>query len=54
LLQSVEARVTPERISRTPKDWIAESRWTRKMKANSIVDTAHRFIVAATIGTLPI
>ena len=39
---------------KTPKDCIVESRWPINIKANSIVNTAHRFMVAATIDTLPI
>jgi hypothetical protein len=39
---------------KTPKDCSVESRWPIKIKANSIVNTAHRFMVAATIDTLPI
>ena len=50
----MDAKVTPEIIINTPKVWIVESRCPIKVKANNMVNTAHRFMVAATIDTLPI
>ena len=44
----------PEIIMKTPKVCIVERRWPINKKANSIVNTAHRFITAATIDILPI
>ena len=52
--QFKDAIVTPEMIMKTPRVCIPESRCPIKRKANSMVNTAHRFMVAATMDTLPI
>ncbi len=53
-LQFKDAKAAPEIIIKTPIVCNAESRWPIKIKAMSIVNTAHRFMIAATIDMLPI
>ena len=52
-LQFKDAKTAPEIIIVTPIDCSAESRWPIKINAMSIVNTAHRFMIAATIDILP-
>ena len=54
LPQFADARVTPDRMSKTPRACVVVSRCPREMKAKSIVNTAHRVMVAATTEMLPI
>ncbi len=50
----MEANIAPEIIIKTPTVCIAVRRCPMKIKANNIVNTAHRFMVAATMDTFPI
>ena len=47
------ARVAPERIMNTPVVWMVVRRCPIKRKAKIMVNTAHRFMVAAMIETFP-
>ena len=53
-LQFKDAKVAPKMIVETPKVCKTESRCPININANNMVNTAHRFMVAAIIDTLPI
>ena len=53
LLPFKDTKATPARSIETPRNWNVERRWPKKIKAKSIVNTAHKFMVAEMMDTLP-